>query len=95
MKQEFTFERELHFDKGSETKTGIVRISGIRQIDNTSACEFHIPYLLKQKQRSIYGEDSLQAIMLCLRFVRSVIDTAEQVDGMSIWWTEPGDHGGF
>jgi hypothetical protein len=93
MEIDFRFERVLQFESEGRQFTGVVRIGGISEVDGAFACRFSIS-VLDNKEREIYGEDPLHALILCLRHISRLIDMVV-ADGMKIWWLAPGDCGGF
>jgi hypothetical protein len=94
MKLGFTLERELKFERNKQIALGKIRIGGIRKIKGAYACSFLFPFD-SEKERHIYGEDPIQALTLCLKTDRALIDSAAGATGMKIWWLDRRDHGGF
>ncbi len=54
-------------------------------------CEFQITGLGEYKAGQIYGIDSMQALVLTLRFVKAVVTDYSNESKLSLYWQEPGD----
>jgi hypothetical protein len=97
-KIDFIIQRKLHLSSrrsGQKTKTSIVSIGGIERMPGGhDACYFKVP-LHSRKRKKIYGEDPMQALLLCLRHVRELIQTEMEHRNVDIWWVKKGDGGGF
>jgi hypothetical protein len=92
---EHWFERRLHFESGSGSRVGAVRIGKLRKFqDGEWGCHFSIDFL-EPERPVVYGEDALQALHLCVKAVAEHIRAAEDFSGWKIWWLVPQDHGGF
>ena len=81
--------RKLHFSFRGKHRTGFVTIGSIFQKSNgVWACRCRIAVIL-HRAANTYGEDPLQALTLCLKFVRDLIRGSEE-DGWEIWWLGKG-----
>lgn len=90
LSDQFIIERNVVIRKcGEIDRVGVIRIV----CDPTTEppeCRFTIPGI-DEKERTSHGEDMLQAIWLCLRYIRTQIHTWSEA-GTDLWWAEPGDH---
>jgi hypothetical protein len=88
------FERELEFLIGGEWKKGRIYVGELVKATPTRwACHWSISYICPEKGR-IYGDDPLDALFGCLRFVGRLIRGSEE-DGLVVKWRLDGDHAGF
>jgi len=79
----------------SATGEGLVSL-WVEDCGTNYTCHFefeNIPFIHPAKGH-INGDDAIQALMLCLHFLASLIEDAAN-HGHVIWWTEEGDFGGF
>jgi hypothetical protein len=72
-----------------------VSIGGIERMPGGHyACYWKFP-LYSRKRRKICGEDPMQALLLCLSFLRELIQIEMEYRNVDIWWVKEGDGGGF
>lgn len=83
------FEREVTVTTGGLDRAGMLRIVLGTQGDHSTCISF-IPHV-DEHDRKHYGDDQLQALCLCLKYVRMQIELAAS-QGVVIWWAEPGDN---
>ena len=91
-----TFERELNIGfRDNPTHKGKLVIGEIVFVKerNQWGCFWFIDNIHTARSK-IYGDDPLHALTACLDFVSTFIRGTE-LDGWTIFWQKPGDHGGF
>jgi hypothetical protein len=60
--------------------------------DGYGKCVAHCPALFKWPA-TITGEDSLQALHLCLSFIDKEFASLAHHTGLQVWWIKKGDNG--
>ena len=90
------FRRELSFRTVADTRKGEVHIERISFIADRRcwACYWSISFIRPRSDQPIYGEDPLQALILTLSFITSLLRSPGTPD-LQIWWLTEGDNGGF
>lgn len=90
----FAFRREVSFRIRGEEERGELFVGELEERpDGTWLCHWSLTHVHPERGAQV-GDDPLDAIYQCLRFVEELIKGSEQ-DGLIIWWRFRGDHAGF
>ena len=91
----FPLVRTLHVAREGRVVQIQMKILGIDRLsDEECACRYSLP-LLAQEEGRIHGCDEIQALELCLLFLRELVANPSGDGSMEVWWSEKGDAGGF
>lgn len=93
---DFKLTRRLHIaPPGGLTTEGDVTIWSLRFDESKAmwACQWSMD-IVHPNRANVLGEDPMDAVSLCLRFLGTLIRGHEN-DGWRIHWLVEGDHGGF
>src|SRR5258708_3338637 len=90
---DFIIERKLKFSVGGKITEGKIRIGGIKKFGKAYGCYCFLSHITRTGKYS-YGEDPLQALMLGLKHLQELLDSAVRQD-IEFWCDERGDNGGF
>ena len=94
MEQVFDFRRKLIFHIEGEEKEGELFVGDVKaRPDGTWLCHWSMSYVHPEIGMQV-GDDPLDAIYHCIRFIEKLIRGSEE-DGLQIRWRFAGDHGGF
>jgi hypothetical protein len=91
----FELKRNLFFEFDGKVVEGNLYIGAIQWIEakNQWACSWSISHIHPEVGK-IYGSDPLEAVITTLDFLSCLIRGSE-LDGLSVWWKERGDHAGI
>lgn len=92
----FTRTVTVSSDAGQD-RTGEIVIGGIDCTNGRYRCNYElrdIPFV-KPSVGHISGEDPLQALLLCIWFLRRQMEDAKAYGRCEVWWAEPGDLAGL
>jgi hypothetical protein len=88
--------RDLKLRIGGQLRQGRLAIHSIKKLDGEDecwACHWFLTDLSPQDART-FGDDPLDALLNCVRFISSVIDN-EMKHGNAIWWKQEDDKAGL
>ena len=88
--------RDINVTKDGHTTRGAIVIGPVRKDDYKQCwqCSWRVTPGYPEESH-VYGEDSLQALCLCIEIVDELIRDLGESTGVSIWWLEKGDCGGL
>ena len=91
---EFKIERQLSFRVRGQLKSGKLCIGGLQK---DSRSERDSPWIcfwslseIHPETGNIYGEDPLDALLNCVRFLINLIEKHKS-NGIEVWWNREGD----
>ena len=90
------FVRHLNFRIGGKLREGKLVIHRIKRMEGDSecwACHWFLTDFSPEDAKT-YGDDPLDALLNCVRFISSLIDT-EKKRGNAIWWKQEDDRAGL
>ena len=89
-----SFRRDLKFRLRGEIEEGQLFIGDVRkQEDGQWVCYWSLSFVHPELGKH-YGNDALDSMYKCIRFVGGLIRGSEE-DGLQVWWRFEGDHAGF
>lgn len=88
--------RTVHVRRGEKEVQVVVEVGPVYEVEEGYwCCDYKCGDLYGDKPTHIAGEDGIQALQLCLRFLDLTFSGAAEDGVWEVWWNEPGDHGGF
>ena len=91
----FPLVRTLHVSHEGREIEIQMKILGIDRLsEDECACRYSLP-LIGIDEGRIYGCDEIQALEICLKFLRGLVINPRHDGSMEVWQHEKGDSGGF
>jgi hypothetical protein len=91
----FELKRTLFFELDGKVVEGSLYVGEVQWNDAKSkwACSWSVSHIHPEVGR-VYGCDPLDAVVAALDFLSCLLRGSE-LDGLSVWWKERGDHAGL
>src|SRR5205809_3708869 len=90
-------ERSLNFRIDGKTAQGFLKVGDLRKKESESnlaecwACSWSLSEI-HPETAEVCGEDPLDALLNCLRLIRTLIENHKSI-GYEVWWLAEGDCG--
>jgi len=79
--------RELYYEKNDQVKKCTINLDPIGKDEISYYCDFECEILSRRTMR-IRDQDQMQALILCLRDIRSRIILLNEIGNIKIWWSD-------